>query len=121
MKLVSAVPVVPSQDIAATTTWYRDTLGFAVFHIEGEYGIVGRDDVYIHFWGPSGIKPMESTTSIRLGVADIEEWHAHCIALDIVHTNAPLQAQPWGATEFGITDIDGNLVMFFEFNFGEDA
>jgi catechol 2,3-dioxygenase-like lactoylglutathione lyase family enzyme len=115
LRLVSAVPIIPARDIAVSATWYSDMLGFTVHHAEGEYGIVGRDDVFVHFWGPSGIEPAESMTMIRLGVTEIEQWYQHCLPLGIVHPNAPLTEQPWGATEFAVLDVDGNLVTFFEF------
>ena len=115
LKLVSAVPIIPAQDIALSASWYRDTLGFTVHHTESGYGIVGREDVYIHFWGPSGIKPAKSMTMVRLGVVDIEQWYEHCVTLDIIHPNALLTLQEWGATEFAVVDLDGNLVTFFEF------
>ena len=115
MRLVSAVPIIPSQEMSASVGWYRDMLGFTVHHVEVEYGIVGRDDVFIHFWGPSGITPHESMTMIRVGVADVEAWYEHCLPLGIVHPNAPLDLKEWGSTEFGLLDIDGNLVTLFEF------
>ena len=118
-RLVSAVPIIPAQDIALSAAWYRDMLGFEIHHIETEYGIVGRDDVYIHFWGPSDIPPHKSDTMIRLGVIDIEGWYQHCLPLGIVHPNAPLTEQPWGATEFAVGDLDGNLVTFFQFKAAE--
>ena len=104
-----------STEIPASTAWYRDMLGFTVHHAQDGYGIVGRDDVYVHFWGPSGIEPADSMTMIRLGAAGIEQWFQHCLPLGIVHPNAPLTEQPWGSTEFAVVDLDGNLVTFFEF------
>jgi catechol 2,3-dioxygenase-like lactoylglutathione lyase family enzyme len=114
-RLTSAVPIVPAGDIEASAAWYRDALGFAVYHTESEYGIVGRDDVYLHLWGPSGIAPHDSMTMFRLGVRGIDGMYAHCSALDIVHPNAPLETKPWGSREFAVIDLDGNLVTFFEF------
>jgi catechol 2,3-dioxygenase-like lactoylglutathione lyase family enzyme len=113
-EFVSAVPIVPARDIEAAAAWYRDELGFEVFHVEREYGIVGRGESWIHFWGPSEIAPEKSNTMIRLGVRGIDELYAHCRKRDIVHPNAPLAEQPWGFREFSVTDRDGNLVTFFE-------
>lgn len=120
-RLVSAVPIIPSQDLPASVAWYRDMLGFTIHHQEDAYGIVGRDDVFIHFWGPSGIPPHKSDTMIRLGVVGIEEWYEHCLPLGIVHPNAPLASKPWGAIEFAVLDVDGNLVTFFEFKDAVEA
>jgi hypothetical protein len=41
-EFVSAVPIIPAQEVEASVGWYRDRLGFDVFHTEREYGIVGR-------------------------------------------------------------------------------
>ena len=114
-RLTSAVPIVPARELAATTSWYRDRLSFEVVHVESEYGIVGRDGVYVHFWGPSGIAPKDSMFMYRVGVRGIDELFAHCGGEGIVHPNAPLEDKPWGAREFAVIDVDGNLVTFFEF------
>jgi len=113
-EFVSAVPIIPARDVEAATTWYRDELGFDVFHVEQEYGIVGRGESWIHFWGPSGIEPKESNTMIRLGVHGIDDLYEHCRARDIVHPNARLEEKLWGFREFAVIDHDGNLVTFFE-------
>jgi hypothetical protein len=107
-------PDPPARDIDASTAWYRDQLGFDVFHTEREYGIVGRGETWIHFWGPSGIAPKDSMTMIRVGVRGIDELYAHCRNEGIAHPNAPLEEKPWGFREFAVTDHDGNLVTFFE-------
>ena len=73
-EFVSAVPIIPARDIEAAAAWYRDELGFDVFHTEREYGIVGRGESWIHFWGPSDIAPEDSNTMIRLPAA--QRWPA---------------------------------------------
>ncbi len=111
---VSAVPIIPAREIEGSAAWYRDRLGFEVFHTERGYGIVGRGETWIHFWGPSGIEPKDSMTMIRVGVRGIDKLYDHCRAEDIVHPNAPLETKPWGTREFAVVDNDGNLVTFFE-------
>jgi hypothetical protein len=113
-EFVSAVPIIPARDVEVSAAWYRAELGFDVFHTEPEYGIVGRGESWIHFWGPSGIAPEDSNTMIRLGVRGIDDLYAHCRERALVHPNAPLVEQPWGFREFSVTDYDGNLVTFFE-------
>jgi catechol 2,3-dioxygenase-like lactoylglutathione lyase family enzyme len=113
-EFVSAVPIIPARAVEESATWYRDRLGFEVFHTEPEYGIVGRDEAWIHFWGPSGIVPEESNTMLRVGVRGIDPLYDDCQAQGIVHPNAPLQEQPRGFREFSVRDRDGNLVTFFE-------
>ena len=113
-EFISAVPIIPAREIEASAAWYRDRLGFDVFHTEPEYGIVGRGETWIHFWGPSGIPPERSDTMIRVGVRGIDPLYEHCQSEGIVHPNAPLKDTPWGFREFSVTDHDGNLVTFFE-------
>ena len=113
-RFVSAVPIIPVRDVEAAASWYRDLLGFDVFHVEGEYGIVGRGESWIHFWGPSGSAPEDSNTMIRLGVRGTDELYEQCGERQIVHPNAPLQETPWGFREFSVADRDGSLVTFFE-------
>jgi catechol 2,3-dioxygenase-like lactoylglutathione lyase family enzyme len=113
-EFVSAVPIIPARDIEASAAWYRDRLGFGVFHCEREYGIVGRGETWIHFWGPSGIAPEKSDTMIRVGVRGIDALYEHCQAERIVHPNGGLEEMPWGFREFSVADVDGNLVTFFE-------
>lgn len=113
-EFISAVPIIPARDIATSAAWYRDRLGFTIFHTEDEYGIVGRGETWIHFWGPSGIPPEKSDTMIRVGVRGIDHLYEQCKSEQIVHPNAPLEEEPWGFREFAVTDHDGNLVTFFE-------
>ena len=113
-EFVSAVPIIPAREIEASAAWYRDRPGFDVFHTEREHGVVGRGEAWIHFWGPSEIAPEGSTTAIRVGVRGIHALYEHCQAEGIVHPNASLEEQPWGFRGFAVTDLDGNLVTFFE-------
>lgn len=112
--VLMAVPIIPARDLISTATWYEQVLRFAVRHVEDRYGIVERNGVQIHFWGPSGIEPQDSTTMFRLGVSGIEALHEACIEAGIVHPNAPLEQKAWGTHEFAVTDCDGNLITFFE-------
>ena len=111
---LSSVPIVPARDLEAATAWYARELGYAVVHVEPEYGIVARDASWIHLWGPSGIPPEASMTMLRVGVEGIDKLYDHCSRRGIVHPGAPLETKPWGTREFAVRDRDGNLVTFFE-------
>jgi uncharacterized glyoxalase superfamily protein PhnB len=112
--LVSAVPIIPARNVDEAAAWYRDHLGFAIVHTESEYGVVERDGVQVHFWGPSGIEPKDSMTMYRVEAQDIDALYEDCGARGIVHPNAPLEGKPWGMREFAVIDGDGNLLTFFE-------
>jgi uncharacterized glyoxalase superfamily protein PhnB len=112
-RLESAVPIIPAREIEVSAAWYRDQLGFEVVHTEREYGIVRRDELEMHFWGPSGIAPEDSNTMYRIETTEIDELYQHCREREIVHPNAPLEEQPWGMREFAVIDGDCNLLTFF--------
>jgi len=45
-----AIPVLASLDIAETGAFYVDWLGFSVGYQDGNYLIVKREDMELHFW-----------------------------------------------------------------------
>jgi catechol 2,3-dioxygenase-like lactoylglutathione lyase family enzyme len=113
-EFISAVPIIPARDVETSAAWYRDRLGFEIFHCAREYGVVGRGETWIHLWGPSAIPPEKSDTMLRVGVCGIDGLYDHCQTEEIVHPNDPLEEKPWGFREFSVIDHDGNLVTFFE-------
>lgn len=131
-RALSATPVLPVSDTAASVAFYCDALGFRALHREEGYAIVVRDGVELHFWRAgdeswrtrTDAPPIESgaesflagTASCRIRVDGIEALaaaHARCQAAGIVHPNGPLQDKPYGLREFAILDPDGNLATFF--------
>ena len=110
--LVSAAPVLASLDIARSVAFYCSRLGFTSVHVDsGTWGIVARDTVQIHFWPCSDPKIAENT-SCRVYVTGIDALFAELNAQGVVHPNAPLCERPWGSREFGVLDVDGNLITF---------
>jgi catechol 2,3-dioxygenase-like lactoylglutathione lyase family enzyme len=109
-----AAPVLASLDIDRTISFYCSRLGFnRVYADPGVWGIVSRDDVYIHFWACSE-KHIAENTSCRVYVTGIDQLYAEMQPQDVVHPNASLQSKPWGTREFGVLDEDGNLITFAE-------
>jgi len=113
-QFLTAVPIVPAPDVESITAWYHDRLGFDVFLAERDYGIVGRGEAWIHFNRSAGQGAEDSASTIRIGVAGIDELYEHCRAEGIVHPREPLKLMEWGFREFSIADGDGRLVTFFE-------
>lgn len=130
IRLSHAIPALPVRDIARGADFYREKLGFAVVHQEGGFAIVRRDAGELHLWeagderwktrgGESPVKSgaesfLAGTASCRVAVTGIEELYSELLPLGIVHGNAALTTQPWGCRDFAVTDVDGNLVTFFE-------
>jgi hypothetical protein len=110
---VAAVPVLASLDIQRSVDFFASKLGFTKIYVsQGEYGIVARGSVTIHFWACNDPAIAEAT-GCRINVRNVESLYAHCTREDIVHPNALLQTTPWNR-EFAILDPDNNLVTFFE-------
>lgn len=114
IEFVAAVPVLASLDIRRSVDFFADRLGFSVVYAApGEYGIVARGAVEIHFWACSDAA-IPAATGCRISVVNIDALYAHCVPEKIVHPNGALHATPWGKREFAILDPDSNLVTFFE-------
>jgi catechol 2,3-dioxygenase-like lactoylglutathione lyase family enzyme len=114
IQFVATTPVLASLDIRRSVDFFVSKLGFSeLYAVPGQYGIVSHGKVNIHFW-PCADASIPKATSCRVQVTGIEQLFRHCLSLDIVHPNAPLETKPWGNKEFAITDTDGNLVTFHE-------
>jgi len=113
-RLHTAVPVLASLDIAATVDFYTKSLGFACRHRSpGEYAIVERDGIEIHFW-PCGDPRVAVNTGCRVGVEGIAALFEEYSALRALRSDCAVRATPWGTREFEVVDPHGNLITFYE-------
>ena len=111
-KLISAIPYFLARDLDETLAFY-ERLGFETAHNDGDYAIVKRDAVELHF-GKDETHRDEDATLCRMQVEGIAELYDECRALDIVHPDGVLEDKPWGAREFSIYDPNNFLITFFE-------
>lgn len=131
MKIVNAIPALPVRDIHKSITFYRNKLGFNIDHIEKGFAIISYHEVEIHLWlandegwrnrsdrGCPIVSGAESfisgTASCRLRVEGIDELYNILKPNSVFHPNTTLGDRPWGAREFDVLDIDGNLITYFE-------
>jgi hypothetical protein len=113
-QFLSAIPVLASMDIERSVDFFCSRLGFTKVLAEpGVCGIVASGPVQIHFWACTD-RHLAENTSCRVSVKGIDGLFSSCLGSGIVHPNAPLKRTPWGTREFGILDLDGNLVTFCE-------
>ena len=114
-RFISATPVLASLDIGRSVEFFCSKLGFTKLYAEqGEYGVIERGGVSIHFWACAE-QHIAENTSCRVRVEGVDALFALCSSIGIVHPNAPLEDKPWGSREFAILDPDGNLVTFSEY------
>ena len=105
-----AIPTLPSLQIDETFAFYG-AIGFAKESDYGEYGIVRRDTMEIHFWKCDDRAICEAS-GCYIRVADVDALFA-----DIAPKVAPpgrvsetVEDQPWGMREFYVWDPHGNLL-----------
>lgn len=118
---LAAVPALPVADERAAVTFYAEALGFTeLLDPEGVgLGILVRDQVELHLWVADGSatgaeRELAGSASCRLRVDDVRELYRHCEPRGVVHPRAPLRRTDWGTDEFGLVDLDGNLVTLYE-------
>ena len=111
--LVSAVPVLQSLNIKDTVEFYEKKLGFSKLHQEDGFAIMFRDEVYLNFTGTTD-KYLPENTACRIRATDVESLWNEFQPKGVTHPNAPLETTDYGTKEFGVIDVSGNLITFFE-------
>ena len=135
VSMTQTIPALPVRDAANAVKFYRDKLGFEVFHHEGGFAVVGRDEAVLHLWeaGDESWRERESidrpirsgaesfiagTASCRIRVADVDGLYEELTAARVFHpiSRNGVSDTEWGAREFATLDLDGNLVTFFRWD-----
>jgi catechol 2,3-dioxygenase-like lactoylglutathione lyase family enzyme len=128
--MLHAIPALPVRDLERSVAFYRDQLGFALLHGEAGFAVLRRDAVELHLWTAgdeawrqrhatapvlSGAESfLAGTASCRIAVTDVDALHAALRPLGVLHPNAPLRDEWYGAREFGVLDPDRNLITFYQ-------
>jgi catechol 2,3-dioxygenase-like lactoylglutathione lyase family enzyme len=109
-----AIPVLPSRSLSDTLAFYR-RLGFdGVIHGHGDYAIVTRGTVELHFFAHRELRPAESSAMCYVRVSDAEGIYRAFASAELPRKGIPridaLEDRQWGMREFAIVDSDGNLL-----------
>lgn len=109
-----AIPILPSRALVDTLAFYR-RLGFeGDIHPCGEYAILRRGTLELHFFAHRGLRPEESHAGCYLRVLDVEPMYQFILQAGLPRTGIPrqdpLEDKPWGMREFAVVDPDGNLI-----------
>jgi catechol 2,3-dioxygenase-like lactoylglutathione lyase family enzyme len=114
----SAVPILPSRDLRETLAFY-ERLGFenrGAPPEEWDYLIIGRGDIYLHFFSMPDVDPLTTAASCYLYVEDAnavhEEWQQLGIETDPATGSrlVPPTDTDYGMREFAVVDRSGNLI-----------
>lgn len=109
-----AIPILPSRSLQGTLDFYRQ-LGFeGHIHPFGDYAILRRDTLEVHFFTHRHLRPAESHAGCYLRVADVEGMYRAFVQVQLPRQGIPrldaLEDKPWGMREFAVVDPDGNLL-----------
>ncbi|MDX1964819.1 MAG: VOC family protein [Pirellulales bacterium] len=109
-----AIPTLPCRSLDQTLAFYR-RLGFSGdIHPHGDYAILQRGSVELHFFTMTNLRPEISHAGCYIRVADVDSFFAACQTAKLPLSGIPrqdsLNDQPWGMREFAIVDPDGNLL-----------
>ena len=135
MSMTQTIPALPVRDAAKAVDFYRDKLGFEVFHHDGGFAVVGRDEAVLHLWeaGDESWRERDSieepvrsgaesfiagTASCRIRVADVDALYAELAEAGVIHpaSSGGVTDTDYGARDFATLDLDGNLVVFFRWD-----
>jgi catechol 2,3-dioxygenase-like lactoylglutathione lyase family enzyme len=109
-----AIPILPSRSLGDTLAFYR-RLGFdGVIHGHGDYAIIARGTVELHFFTHRGLRPAESSAMSYIRVSDAEGIYRAFASAKLPQTGIPrmdsIEDKQWGMREFAVVDSDGNLL-----------
>jgi catechol 2,3-dioxygenase-like lactoylglutathione lyase family enzyme len=108
--LAQTIPVLASLDIAETAAFYVGKLGFAEHYRDGDYLIVRRDRMEIHFWRTDD-RSFPENTSCYIRGGQVSALHKEFRASGVPRLS-PFEVRPWNMKEFYIHDPHGNLLRF---------
>lgn len=114
-----AIPTLPSRSIPATVAFYH-RLGFegGAHEFNGDYAILHRGAVELHFFRHPSIVPAESSAGCYIRVLDVQSIFQAFSSSGLPRTGIPrmdiLEDKPWGLREFAVVDLDGNLLRIGE-------
>ena len=97
----------------ATKKFYLDDLNFTEIADYGDYLLLRKDDIEIHFFEFKELDPKTNYGQVYIRTNNIDEWYQTLLEKKVsIHPNAPLQVKPWGQKEFSLLDPDHNLLTF---------
>lgn len=111
--LTNINPKLPMRDKALTKAFYLNKLSFNELGDYGDYLLVGKDNIEIHFFEYKELNPKENYGQVYIRTDDIESLYKALVDNKTeIHPNGHLQSRPWGQKEFTLLDPDNNLLTF---------
>lgn len=110
-----AIPKLPMRDKAATKSYYIHQLGFQEVNDYGDYLLLEKDQIELHFFAHPTLIPEENDGQVYFRVSNIDSWYQLLMNKQVtIHPNGKLENKPWRQREFSLLDPDNNLLTFGE-------
>ena len=130
-RFTSITPNLLVRDVAKSTAFYRDVLGFTIGETVPDkepfvFVWMKRDDVSVflndikaaaHDYAPAATMPQGGTAALFFIISDVDAYHA--TVSPKANVIMPLKTQFYGMREFAVTDPDGHIITFAERVSGE--
>ena len=111
MTLRTVCPKLPMRIKAVTLDFYQNKLGFQLLGDYGDYIILKKDEIEIHFFSFVELIPQSNYGQVYIRVKHIEDLYQSFLQRNItIHPNGKLELKPWKQHEFSILDPDHNLL-----------
>ncbi|TXJ22490.1 MAG: VOC family protein [Chitinophagaceae bacterium] len=111
--LTKANPKLPMRNTRATREFYSGKLGFTELADYGDYLILAKDSIEIHFFEFKDLDINSNYGQVYIRTNDITSLYQSLLDKKVsIHPNAPLETKPWGQREFSLVDPDNNLITF---------
>jgi hypothetical protein len=111
--LTAIHPKLPMRNKESTRNYYMGGLGFSEIADYGDYLMVRKDGIELHFFAFPGLDPKENYGQVYIRTNDIDTYYKSLLAAKIkIHPNGALESKPWGKREFSLLDPDHNLLTF---------
>lgn len=111
--LTAINPKLPMRNIAITKAYYINQLGFTEVGDYGDYLLIEKDNIEIHFFAFAALDPKDNYGQVYIRTNDIEALYQCLLEKKVsIHPAGPLELKPWGQKEFSLLDPDNNLLTF---------
>lgn len=98
---------------AQTLDFYIQQLGFELLADYGDYILVKKEQVELHFFQYKDLDPATNYGQVYIRTNNIQQLYQDLLERKVpIHPNSPLQQKPWGQWEFALLDPDHNLLTF---------
>jgi hypothetical protein len=111
--LKDIIPKLPMRNRSLTKEFYLNQLSFELISDYGDYILLKKDEIEIHFFEFKTLNPLENYGQVYIRVIDIDKLYKSLLDKSIaIHPNGHLEFKPWGQKEFSLLDPDNNLLTF---------